>query len=91
MYHDLMSVYVHGLTTRQREVVYWVAQGLSNEEVAQRLCVQPASVAEHLTVIYQTLGNLEHLADRVTINRSVLINQFAVFFYRHPELAPLSQ
>ncbi|CAG1001228.1 hypothetical protein ANRL4_03162 [Anaerolineae bacterium] len=44
-----------GLTRRQREVLYWVSQGLTNAEVAGRLCIRSSVVAGHLTHIYAAL------------------------------------
>ena len=43
------------LTTRQKEVVALVAQGLSNKETARRLNVGEGAVQQHLYAIYQKL------------------------------------
>ncbi|MFG0259099.1 MAG: LuxR C-terminal-related transcriptional regulator [Phycisphaerales bacterium JB041] len=43
------------LTPREREVVELVAQGLSNREVAQRLCRSPRTIENHLRSVYQKL------------------------------------
>lgn len=37
------------LTEREREVVGWVAAGLSNDQIAQRLVLSPATVRTHLS------------------------------------------
>ena len=37
------------LTEREQEVVGWVAAGLSNEQIAQRLVLSPATVRTHLS------------------------------------------
>jgi DNA-binding NarL/FixJ family response regulator len=37
------------LTVREREIVGWVAAGLSNDEIATRLVVSPATVRTHLS------------------------------------------
>jgi DNA-binding NarL/FixJ family response regulator len=37
------------LTDREREVVGWVAAGLSNDQIAQRLVLSPATVRTHLS------------------------------------------
>ncbi len=43
------------LSTREEEIVRAVAQGLSNEEIADRLSISEATVKAHLTSIFQKL------------------------------------
>lgn len=43
------------LTPRELEVVELVAEGLSNREVAQRLCRSPRTIENHLRSVYQKL------------------------------------
>jgi DNA-binding NarL/FixJ family response regulator len=38
------------------EVLQLVAQGLTNEEVAERLVISPRTVDTHLTSIYSKIG-----------------------------------
>ena len=45
-----------GLTAREVEVLRLVAQGLTNEQVAQRLIISPRTVDTHLTSIYSKIG-----------------------------------
>jgi DNA-binding CsgD family transcriptional regulator len=45
-----------GLTTREREVLALVADGLNNTEIAHRLWVAPSTVAKHLEQAYRKLG-----------------------------------
>ncbi len=45
-----------GLTAREVEVLQVVAQGLTNEQVAQRLVISPRTVDTHLTSIYSKVG-----------------------------------
>ncbi|HEX7213380.1 MAG TPA: helix-turn-helix transcriptional regulator [Methylomirabilota bacterium] len=45
-----------GLTQREGEVLTWVAQGKSNEEVARILDLSQRTVEKHLEKIYQKLG-----------------------------------
>jgi NarL family two-component system response regulator LiaR len=40
------------LTPRQREIVVLIIQGLTNEEIATKLCIKPKSVQGHLTRIF---------------------------------------
>ena len=47
----------HGkLTTRENEVLHWLAAGKSNAEMAEILGVSPSTVGKHLERIYQKLG-----------------------------------
>ena len=52
-----------GLTDRERQISGLVAQGLSNAEIAERICVQPASAKRAITRILAKLG----LRDRTQI------------------------
>jgi DNA-binding response OmpR family regulator/DNA-binding CsgD family transcriptional regulator len=45
-----------GLTVRQAEVAYWVAQGKSNAETALILGTSPRTVDKHMERIFQRLG-----------------------------------
>ncbi len=44
------------ITTREQEVLRLLCEGLSNREIATRLCVSPGTVKTHLTNIYGKLG-----------------------------------
>ncbi len=44
------------LTTRERAVVALVGQGLSNRDIAERLCISETTVRHHLTSIFDKLG-----------------------------------
>lgn len=55
------------LTPREREVVELVAQGLSNREVANRLCRSPRTIENHLRSVYQKLD----VRNRVAMIRAV--------------------
>jgi DNA-binding CsgD family transcriptional regulator len=45
-----------GLTTRERQVLAWVARGKTNPEIAEILCIAPTTVRRHLENIYAKLG-----------------------------------
>lgn len=47
---------MNNLTTRELEVLRLVAQGLSDQLVAERLVISPRTVNAHLTSIYNKLG-----------------------------------
>jgi two-component system secretion response regulator SsrB len=44
-----------GLTPREREVVVLVANGLMRKEIARRLGLSPATIAQHVVRIYKKL------------------------------------
>jgi DNA-binding CsgD family transcriptional regulator len=45
-----------GLTAREVEVLHWVALGLTDAQVAERLIISPRTVTSHLSSIYNKLG-----------------------------------
>ncbi len=50
-----LTAYPAGLTSREMEVLRLVAQGLTNEQVAQQLVISPRTVNTHLTSIYSKI------------------------------------
>ena len=44
------------LTEREREVIALIGQGLSNKDIADRLCISVITVRHHLTSIFDKLG-----------------------------------
>ncbi len=48
--------YPAGLSAREVEVLQLVAQGLTNEQVAQQLVISPRTVDTHLTSMYSKIG-----------------------------------
>jgi DNA-binding NarL/FixJ family response regulator len=44
------------LTEREREVLHWLVQGASNEQIAKHLYITVATVKAHLTAIFEKLG-----------------------------------
>jgi len=57
------------LTDRQRDVAELVAEGLSNEEIAQRLFLSLATVKSHLTASMRRLGVRTRTQLAILINR----------------------
>jgi DNA-binding CsgD family transcriptional regulator len=57
-----------GLTQREREVAFLVADGLRSREVAERLAIAPQTVKSHLKTIFDKLGvrNRVELARRLS-------------------------
>lgn len=43
------------LTDREREVLYWLVQGASNENIAKELYITVATVKAHLTAVFEKL------------------------------------
>jgi DNA-binding NarL/FixJ family response regulator len=67
------STYPDGLTGREVEVLPLVAQGLTNEQVAQRLIIIPRTVNTHLTSIYSKIGVSSHsTATRYAIEHNLV-------------------
>lgn len=50
------TIYPGGLTAREVEVLCLVAQGRTNEQVAEELVISPRTVSTHLTSIYGKIG-----------------------------------
>jgi DNA-binding CsgD family transcriptional regulator len=48
-----------GFTPRESDVIYWLTQGKSNEEIATLLHIRADSVSRHLHAIYEKMG-VEH-------------------------------
>ena len=47
---------VENLSARHREILKMVAEGLSNAEIAGRLCLSESTIKQHLRAAYQLLG-----------------------------------
>lgn len=59
---------VDGLTSRELEVLNLVAEGLSNQEIAEKLCISPKTTSKHVSNILSKL----HLANRTQVALYVL-------------------
>lgn len=44
------------ITQRERDIILLVAQGLSNQEIAEKLHISQGTVKNHLTVVYEKLA-----------------------------------
>jgi DNA-binding CsgD family transcriptional regulator len=60
--------FVSTLTPRERDVMRCVAAGLTNAEIAQKLCVEASTVRKHLEHIYDKLGVRSRTAALATLN-----------------------
>ena len=57
---DPEMVKIESLTTREREIVTLVTEGLTNKDIAERLCISEATARNHVTSILDKLD----VADR---------------------------
>jgi DNA-binding CsgD family transcriptional regulator len=55
-YRAAAKQFVEALTPRQREIAVLIAQGLSNQQIAQRLVITPGTTANHVASILERLG-----------------------------------
>jgi DNA-binding NarL/FixJ family response regulator len=46
---------VNELSTREKEIVHWLAQGLSYKEIGEKLFISPQTVRTHIRNIYEKL------------------------------------
>jgi two-component system, NarL family, nitrate/nitrite response regulator NarL len=60
------------LTTRERQIVRVMAEGLTNKEIAQRLKLAEGTVKVHLHHIYRKLGIANRTALAVRANNQTL-------------------
>ncbi|OAB41485.1 response regulator [Paenibacillus glacialis] len=74
------------LTTREREILNWVASGMTNKEIAAQLGISDQTVKNHLKNILQKL----HLENRVQLTRYALdkglVNRKAGLFPKRKRL-----
>jgi two-component system, NarL family, nitrate/nitrite response regulator NarL len=61
-----------GLTEREREVVELIKRGLSNKQIAQRLCIEVTTVKSHVHSIFGKL-NVTRRAEAVAVLQDVLL------------------
>ncbi|MES0874550.1 helix-turn-helix transcriptional regulator [Sinimarinibacterium thermocellulolyticum] len=58
------------LTSREREIVFCIAQGLSFKEAAKKIGVAPSTVANHLYRVYRKLGVYSRTELAALVHRS---------------------
>ena len=62
-----------GLTAREVEVLRWVARGLTDQQVGEKLVISPRTVSTHLTSIYNKLGvSSRSAATRFAVEQQLL-------------------
>ena len=62
------------LTPRQRDVALLVSQGLTNDNIAERLGLGETTIKNTVSAIYQRLGFSRYYARRVLLTRYVLLH-----------------
>lgn len=67
------------LTSRQREVLAWLAHGLTRQEVADRLHISIKTVDSHKTVILTECRNAWELEPESHLNYYFLVEKFSQF------------
>ena len=60
-----------GLTPRQAEVLYWIAQGKTNSEIAIILGTSPRTIHKHVEMLFERLG-VENRAGAIATAASIL-------------------
>jgi DNA-binding NarL/FixJ family response regulator len=59
-----------GLSARQREILEFVAEGLSNADIAKRLYLSESTIKQHLRAAYKLLGVNNRIEAANLIRRS---------------------
>ncbi|HYM26438.1 MAG TPA: response regulator transcription factor [Vicinamibacterales bacterium] len=60
--HDVDARKIQSLTTREREIVAFIARGFKNQDIADRLGISEITVRHHLTSIFSKLEVTDRLA-----------------------------
>ncbi len=63
------------LTDREREIIVYIAEGLKNKQIAERMFISETTVRHHLTSVFNKLG----VADRL---------ELMIYAFRHKLVAP---
>ena len=62
------------LTKREHQIVTLVAEGIKNKDIAERLCISPATVRHHLSSIFAKLEVSDRLQLIVFAFRNGLVD-----------------
>ncbi len=62
------------LTDREREIIIYIAEGLKNKQIAERMFISETTVRHHLTSVFNKLG----VADRL---------ELMIYAFRHKLVA----
>lgn len=73
-----LPVWLDAVTEREQEIIRLVGQGLSNKEIAHRLCITDSTVRHHLTNIFDKTG--------VSSRQKLLIHTHRFYSTRHHPL-----
>ena len=86
---DPRSLQSIGLTQRETEVLAWVAEGKSNNDVGLILGIRSVTVKKHLEHIFEKMGvetRTAAVAYAIRASRQVVKTAFLVFGYFHNDM-----
>jgi len=64
--------WLEDLTRREKEVLLLLAQGLNNQEIAGKLCIEEQTVRNHVSMIYSKIGIHDRIELLLMVNKMKL-------------------
>jgi Response regulator containing a CheY-like receiver domain and an HTH DNA-binding domain len=61
--------WLDALSKREKEVLLLLAQGLSNQGISERLCIEEQTVRNHVSMIYSKIGVHDRIELMLLVNR----------------------
>ncbi|MEU6826003.1 response regulator transcription factor [Streptomyces atriruber] len=65
---------VRALSPREREVLGLVGQGLTNQQIARRMCISPSTAKDHVSALLAKLGYANRVQAAVLAERARLLD-----------------
>jgi DNA-binding NarL/FixJ family response regulator len=69
---DKRAGWLEDLTRREKEVLLLLAQGLNNQEIAGKLCIEEQTVRNHVSMIYSKIGIHDRIELLLMVNKMKL-------------------
>jgi DNA-binding NarL/FixJ family response regulator len=66
---DGAALRLDDLTRREKEVLLQLSQGLNNQEIAGRLCIEEQTVRNHVSMIYSKIGVHDRIELLLMVNK----------------------